>query len=373
MNGRKPQWNRIAVVLTARSRGPAWQWAILLLFALALGWLFTVFGIVGAMFQAPMIAGLVFALAGSPLRVHRGITTWSQGLIGCLVAHALDPAILAVIAGHGLAIALVLVSTALASLVLAWALIRLRVFDGETAAWAVMPGAAGVMVALAADRGADSRIVATMQYMRVIVVVASASLIGSLLTDAVRPVPAAVRSAGAGLAAIDPLASLWVIAVICVAVPLGRLLRIPAGPLLLSTVLAALLRFEAGVDVVVPAWILVAAYGGLGLFVGLQFDTPAVRRIARALPMMIGCILFLTLCCALSGLAFARILGVSAVTGFLATSPGSIDSIAILGLDAGADMSVVMTMQVIRFFALLIAAPGLVWLAKLADRPFPAE
>ena len=63
-------------------------------------------------------------------------------------------------------------------------------------------------------------------------------------------------------------------------------------------------------------------------------------------------------------------LDVDLLTGYLATSPGAIDTIAILALNGQADMSVVMAVQTLRFFAVILMAPYLVkFICRLTPRP----
>jgi len=342
------------------------QWALLVLVAIGFTWVLTRLDVVGPAFQAPLLAGLAFAMAGSPLRMRHEITVAAQGVIGCIVARSLQPEILTFILAHGLAILVLLFATAAASLFVAGGLIRFRVLDAETAAWASMPGASAMMVALSSERGADARAVAAMQYLRLIIVVATATTISSLLTTTIPTVEHSVAHGAEFALAFEPVRSFWALVVIVVGITIGKLSRVPAGPLLFTTITAALLRHE-NYDIVVPDWMRIAAYGGLGLFIGLQFDRANVVRIARKLPAMIVGIVVLMILCALSGFAFAWFLGVDPITGFLATSPGGIDSIAILASGAHADISIVMTFQAIRFFALIIAAPWLVKLAKRAE------
>jgi membrane AbrB-like protein len=54
--------------------------------------------------------------------------------------------------------------------------------------------------------------------------------------------------------------------------------------------------------------------------------------------------------------------GIDPLTAYLATSPGGIDSIAIIGMAGGADMPFVMAMQTARF--LVVMATG-AWIARL--------
>src|SRR5207237_1146383 len=60
---------------------------------------------------------------------------------------------------------------------LGWLLNRRRVLPGTTAIWGLSPGAATAMMVLAEAHGGDPRLVAFMQYLRVICVASLASLI----------------------------------------------------------------------------------------------------------------------------------------------------------------------------------------------------
>jgi uncharacterized protein len=51
--------------------------------------------------------------------------------------------------------------------------------------------------------------------------------------------------------------------------------------------------------------------------------------------------------------------GIDPLTAYLATSPGGIDSVAIIAASSKADMSFVMTMQAVRLVFVLIAGPPL--------------
>jgi len=356
------------LVRSAPAASFALQWGALLLLAAALSWLLTRMGIVGAIFLAPLLAGLTYAIAGTSLRIDRRITVFAQGVIGCMVARSLDESVLVFILSHVPTITAALLFTAAISVAIAWILTRLRILDGETAAWGAMPGASAVMVALAAEGGGDPRSVATMQYLRVIVVVASTTMAASLLTSTVPHAVTPIAASAAVRSAFDLVGSTQAIAVVIGGILIARVLPLPAGALLFAAVVAALLRFTLGIDTVVPHWILVTAYGGLGLFTGLQFDRATIVRIANILPALVLGIVFMVVCCAASGLAFAWAIDADPITGLLATSPGGIDTIAIVASGTHANMSIVMTYQTIRFLALLLAAPWLVRFVKRADR-----
>jgi uncharacterized membrane protein AbrB (regulator of aidB expression) len=65
--------------------------------------------------------------------------------------------------------------------------------------------------------------------------------------------------------------------------------------------------------------------------------------------------------CALAGIAFARSAGISDLDGYLATSPGGIPVIVAVAIGSGADVGLVLTMQILRLLAALLIAPSLAW------------
>ena len=64
---------------------------------------------------------------------------------------------------------------------------------GTTAVWGIAPGGASVMMLMSGGFGADARLVAFMQYLRVVMVAAVASLVARLWVGASgAPLPEAV-------------------------------------------------------------------------------------------------------------------------------------------------------------------------------------
>src|SRR6185369_5192645 len=75
---------------------------------------------------------------------------------------------------------------------LGWLMTRMQVLPGTTAVWGTAPGGASVMMVMSASFGADPRLVAFMQYLRVVLVAAVASLVARFwlgLPGAVVPDP----------------------------------------------------------------------------------------------------------------------------------------------------------------------------------------
>ncbi|MDF0546102.1 AbrB family transcriptional regulator [Sphingobium sp. H39-3-25] len=350
--------------------GP-WQWPVLMVLSAMLFALFAAVRLTSAAFLGPMVAGLAMALAGSDLRIARQVPMVCQAVIGCMVGLGVNFGTLSFVGAHGPVIAGVIGATALATCAVAWCVARASTLSAQTAAWGAMPGAANIMVALAAESGGDARLVAFMQYIRVIAVLSTASVVASIMAG---PGPATSTVAVGGAAGMDvPLnaGALAASAVLIMAgLLIGRGLRIPAGPLLVTAMLASGVHGLQLFPMQLPGWALSLAFSAVGWFVGLQFDRAALGMAVRNLPAMICGTLALIVLCAGIGMVLSLRLGLDPVTGYLATSPGAIDTVAILASGGKADMAVVMAIQTLRFFAVIMLAP---WLAAFIARIVPAR
>src|SRR5215203_3116371 len=147
----------------------------------------------------PMLVALVLALAWEN---HPTVPRWgriaSLAVVGGMLAATFRPSVLPLVAGHWLPVGLVVCGTLFLSLgagVLLSGLVRI---DRRTTALGTLPGAASGMLAMSDPLGADARLVALMQYTRVVVVVVTATLVGRLMTGAA-PQPAS----GQGLRAVS--------------------------------------------------------------------------------------------------------------------------------------------------------------------------
>ncbi len=144
------------------------QWAILVALSapFVVGMLSA--GLPGAWMLGPMLAGIVVGVNGGSIRVAAPFRVGTQAIIGCMVACLITRPVLASFARQWPIFLIVTLSTLLASSVLGGLLSRRRVLPGTTAVWGVLPGAASAMVLMAESHGGDPRLVALMQYLRII-------------------------------------------------------------------------------------------------------------------------------------------------------------------------------------------------------------
>ncbi|WP_044874709.1 AbrB family transcriptional regulator [Pseudomonas sp. LFM046] len=331
------------------------QWLLLLVLAVIAGQVLRLIGMPAADFLGSMLVAIGLGVRGARIRVPALAFKLGQGCIGLLVAHSLNTETLASIAHDWPVMLLATAITVLISLLVALFLVRYGDLPGSDAAWGLSPGAASAMVALAEDHGADSRVVATMQYVRVVCVV----LIGAVVSHALgsEVTSPQIPTGTAPLGFTVPANGILTILVLTGSVLIGA--RFPAGALLVPLLAGSAMQLGGVFIIDLPQWLLCLAYGALGCYVGLRFDRETFDFVVRRLPSMLLSALALIALCALSALFIANLLSKDFLSVYLATSPGGLDSMAIIALDTQADVGLVLAMQTMRLFGVVLIGPYL--------------
>jgi uncharacterized protein len=340
--------------LLARVSRPA-NWGVLVAVTIVLSGLLELVGLPAALLLGAMIAAILVETNGGALRVPRLSYYAAQAVIGCLIARVITPDIVETfLKDWPLLIGVMLVAVA-ASSFLGWGLGRLGILPGTTAVWGLSPGAANVMLLMADAFGADIRLVAFMQYLRVVLVAIAASVLARFV----------VHTHGTTAPHIiwfpQPH---WIpfgetIAIGLLGGIVGRVSRIPAGVLLVPMFAGAILHGAGLVKIELPPWLLAISYAFLGWNIGMGFTRDILAHAVRVLPQAIFAIVALMLIC--GGLAFVLVktVGIDPLTAYLATSPGGMDSAAIIGASTKVDLSFVMALQTVRFMVVLLVGPAI--------------
>ncbi len=338
------------------------QWVLLLALSAALIAFFELIRLPAGFLIDPMIAGVAFGVNGAIIRLPKPLFSFSHAMIGCLVAASISVSTLAAIAQNLPAVASVVILTLMASSLLGWLISRWKIMPGTTAVWRSSPGAASAMVLMAGAFGADQRLVAFMQYLRVIMVTISAATIARLWID-----PSAVTAHRIGwFETVDWGAFGVTLLLAGSGAALGRLLRLPAPYFLGVMIVAGIVHVGFGVRLELPPWILALCYAFVGWSVGLTLTPAILRHATRKLPQIALSILVLMAFCGVLGWLLVAALGVNPLTAYLATSPGGMDSVAIIAAASpDVDLSIVMSVQAARFLIVLLAGP---WIARMVAR-----
>lgn len=169
-----------------------------------------------------MAAGIAIAAFGGSIAVPRWMFVLAQGVIGVLIAGRFTRELFdSVVRGWPLVLA-VTVGVFAASSFLGWVLARWRVLPGATAVWGSSPGGAIAMIVMAEAHGADSRLVAFMQYLWIVLVTAVASVVAHIVAPAGALAPVWSGS-------LDGPRFAWTLALIVGGTAVGVWARIPTG------------------------------------------------------------------------------------------------------------------------------------------------
>lgn len=336
-------------------RQPLGPWVVLLVASGVLVFVMKVLHLPAAWLLGPMAAGIAVASAGYSLQIAPAVFQLSQVVIGCMIARSMTPAMLGIVAQRWPMFLLSTFCVIAISTFLGLMLTRWNIFPGTTPIWGTAPGAASAMVVQADANGADARLVAVMQYVRVLMVANVASVVTRL----------ALPSVGA---AVPAEVSVWSVAwvpfaqtftMIVIGFFAARKLGIAAGPLLLPIALGSLLQGLGWVHIELPPWLLAVSFSLVGWSVGLRFTRAILVHATRALPWIIATNVVLIGSCGLIGWSLHKLAGVDLLTAYLATSPGGADSIAIIAASGKVDMSLAMAMQITRSLIVMVAGPSL--------------
>jgi membrane AbrB-like protein len=328
------------------------QWCLFAVGALLATWLLEKAHFPSAVLLGPMLVAVAFGVRGSSIRLNKQLFHFAQGIAGCLIAQNLTSEILYQALSIWPAVLISGSLTLLSAGLVGFLFSRMTIVSDREAIWGFLPGMAGTVIAMAHERGVDARVVAVIQVVRLVAVIVAMSLLSRMMVDG----PPLAKGAQdiwlpllvtLGVALTGPLASRF-------------LPYISAAATMVPMILGATLQASGLLPLHVPYWLLLVSYLLIGADVGLKFTPSILRDVTRFIVPLAVAVAGLLLACGGIGILLAWLLSIDMLTGILATVPGSIDSVAIIAINSGADVSFVITIQVIRLFAVLLVGPHVV-------------
>jgi membrane AbrB-like protein len=323
--------------------------------AVALGALLGLLHVPDAALFGGLVAGVVRALSRSArITVPRSANAAAQAVIGVSIGALVQLSTLTELGRHWLPVLAVTVGTLLLSLG-AGVLLRLQPgITPVTGAFSMIAGGASGITAMARDLGADARMVAVLQYLRVLLILVLMPLTATAVYGASPVAGTAVAAGGPGW----PAGLLLTAGCGIVGVLLARLVHVPVGALLGPMVVAAALDLTGlSHGAQVPGLAQDAAFLVIGLQVGVSFTRESLRTVGRALPAALGAIVVLVGACAGLGVLLSAATGAAELDSYLATTPGGLYAVLATATSSGADSTFVLAVQVLRLFVMLLSAP----------------
>ncbi len=329
------------------------HWGLLIALTIAMTGFLHAFNLPAAFLLGPMVSGLILAARGFKFALPSPLVAFCQGIIGVMIAGGMPLTVFAEIAKDGFLFVGLVLAVVVLSFGIGWLLAKYQVLPGTTAIWGSSPGAASAMVLMAESAGADFRLVAFMQYLRVLMVAATASLVARFAVgqsgDLLRPEP--------WFPPLDALNLILTLAIAACGPVLSRLLRRPSINMLAPIIIGIACHAAGLVAITLPMWLLASAYVLFGWNVGFRFTREIVRHALKALPVLFLSIFTLITLCGGIALAVSHFAHIDLLTAYLATSPGGADSVAIIAASSSADKPFVLAMQMARFISVLFLGP----------------
>jgi uncharacterized protein len=317
------------------------------------------FALGAAGFPSPtLFSALIIGLAAALIRpqaapqLPRGAFIAAQAVCGVTLGAYLQSDALKALGDSWLPVALVSAATLGLSMGAGRALARLTALDAPTATLGMIAGGASGIVTMADDLGGDDRLVAFMQYLRVLVVVLLTPLLiaafggGDGATSA-RPTPGAFG---------DPRDWLLTAVIAPAAALAARRAHVPAGALLGPMIVAGAVTLT-GTDFTVPPVVRELAFALIGLQVGLRFTLSTVRLLGRLFVPVLIALAGLLVGCAGLAVALHLTTDVSFQDAYLATTPGGLYAVLAVAFGAGANTTFILAVQALRLLVAVLLAP----------------
>jgi uncharacterized protein len=318
-------------------------------------------------FPSPtLFSALIIGLAAALIRpqaaprLPRGAFIAAQAVCGVTLGAYLQSDALKALGDSWLPVTLVSAATLGLSMGAGRLLARFTPLDVPTATLGMIAGGASGIVTMADDLGGDDRLVAFMQYARVLIVVLITPLLVPIAFAGHHAAGAAATAAGPVLG--HPVDWLFTLGLAPLGLLIGRAVRLPAAMLLGPMILSGIVTVAGG-DFAVPPVLREIAFALIGLRIGLRFTVATVRLVGRLLVPVILCVFGLLVAC--FGLAVGLHLTTSAslLDAYLATTPGGLYAVVAIAFGTGANATFIVAVQGLRVVVMVLLAPVMVrWL-----------
>src|SRR4051812_2011788 len=348
------------------------RWFPLAVLTFAGGWAGDQVGLPSAYLFGALVAGLAWALSPAPeIELPGWALVAAQAVLGVVLGTYLKSSTLSSLGADWLPVTLVSFGTLALTTFVGLALGRVARIDRATASLGMIAGGASGIVAIARDLGGDDRLVAFMQYLRVLVIVLLTPVAVRVGFHGTGTHPPAAPSGGPELGTLDG----WLL--VLVVAPLGlvaaRAVRLPAGALLGPMLLTSALTLSGLYDDVdIPVVLRDVAFALIGVQVGLRFTMESIRAVRRLLVPVLGSIAVLIAGCGALAWVLSETAGVSFLDAYLATTPGGLYAVLATAFGSGANTTFVLAVQGLRLLVMVLAAPAVVRLLLRGRGPAPA-
>ena len=311
----------------------------------------------------PMVACLVVALMGAPIRGVGQFSTAMRTILGVAVGASMTPEVIGRLPQMTASVALIPIYIALIGLIGVPFFRKVYKFDWATSWYAAMPGGLQDMVIFGQEAGGDVRALSLIHATRVLIIITVAPVI---LT----------QGFGAGLD--NPIGApakdlpVWELVLMAVAALVGwkggERIGLFGASILGPMITTGLLTVSGVIEHRPPAEAILAAQFFIGIGIGIGYVGVTAHEVRR---VVLAGVLFVLM---LAGLAAAFteivvILGLARpMDAFLAFAPGGQAEMTVLAIIVGADLGYVIVHHLTRVLLVITGAPIVARAFRVKDR-----
>lgn len=339
---------------------PATRIALTIAIAAIGAGIFVAFGLPLPMLLGPMLACLIAALLGAPLKGAGNVGTFMRTFLGVAVGASITPQVLGELPDLAASLAFVPIFILVIALVGYPLFRRVFGFDHPTAWYAAMPGGLQDMLVFGEEAGGDVRALSLIHATRVLVIVTVAPLLMSIFWNVDLSQPP-----GASIRATDPVEIALMVASGLLGWKIAERLGLFGASILGPMILTAALSLSGIIQHRPPAEMIQLAQFFIGISVGVKY----VGITGRELRLYVTAGIVYAVALAAISLAFIEVimgLGLApALDAFLAYLPGGQAEMVIIAIIAGADLAYVVSHHLLRMIIVITLSP---LASKLIDR-----
>lgn len=294
-----------------------------------------------------------------------GLRSICVGVIGVMVGGTFTPGLMGQ-AGDWWLTLLAMAAVSLAMQILGYAWLRGGMgYDRPTAWFSASPGGFVESIALGEAHGGDLRIVSTLQFLRIVIIVLGLPLAYSLWAGG--PVGSAAGVRPGDGTPLDGREALLLAACLVIGQIAWKLLRIPAGAVVGPMLVSAAAHASGLIHGQVPQEVVAGAQWIMGASLGLRFAGLPRRDLVQAAGAAVG---QMALCAVALAVAVAALLPFTEVPAevlILSFAPGGVVEMGLIALSIGANPVFVTVHHVFRIIVAVIALPQ-IYVRGLAPR-----
>ncbi|WP_323005029.1 AbrB family transcriptional regulator [Pseudorhodobacter sp.] len=314
--------------------------------------LFSALGLPLPFLFGPMLACLIAALLGAPLRGTGQVAVAARTILGVAVGASITPDLVTVLPQMALSVALIPLYILCIGLVGVPFFRRICGFDPVTSYYAAMPGGLQDMVIFGTEAGGDPRALSLIHATRVLIIVTVAPI---LLTQAFdTPLSHPV---GAPIGDIDIIELVLMALAALIGWKVGERIGLFGASILGPMIVTAALSLAGLIHARPPAEAILTAQYFIGIGIGVGYVGVTLAELRKFVLAGVAYVILLALL-AIAFTEFVVLTGLAAqVEGFLAFAPGGQAEMTVLAIVAGADLGFVIVHHLTRIVLVITAAP----------------